>query len=115
MGRYPDIRGVPSRSDKHPSKGPRACLDARPDLFFTIYKPNEENRTAMRRKEPEQTLEEFLTEPAEKTRARKARQRHEAAEARLAQHPTASAVIPIRTKPKPVGIQVVEDDDADPE
>ena len=69
----------------------------------------------MRRKEPEQNLEESLMEPAEMTRSRKARHRHEAAEARLAQHPIASAIIPIRTKPKPGGIQVGEDDGAAPQ
>ena len=65
----------------------------------------------MRRKEPEQTLEEFLTEPLAVTRSRKARQRHEVAEARLAQHPPEAALTRVRTKPKPVGILVVEDEE----
>ena len=69
----------------------------------------------MRRKEPEQTVEEFLTEPLAVTRSRKARQRHEAAEARLAQHPPEVALTRVRTKPKPGGILVVDDDDAAPE
>ena len=66
----------------------------------------------MRRKEPEQTLEEFLTEPVAVTRSRKARQRHDAAEARLALYPREAALTRVRTKPKPGGILVVDDDDA---
>ena len=65
----------------------------------------------MRRKEPEQTLEEFLAEPLAVTRSRKARQRHEAAEARLALYPRGAAITRVRTIPKPLGIQVVEDEE----
>ena len=65
----------------------------------------------MRRKEPEQTLEEFLAEPLAVTRSRKARQRHEAAEARLTLYPREAALTRVPTKPKPGGILVVEDEE----
>jgi hypothetical protein len=65
----------------------------------------------MRRKDPEQTLEEFLREPEAVTRSRKARQRHDAAEARLALYPREAALTRVRTTPKPPGIQIVEDEE----
>ena len=69
----------------------------------------------MRRKEPEQTVEEFLTETLAVTRSRKARQRHEAAEARLALYPREAALTRVPTKPKPGGTLVVKDEEDPPE